>query len=63
MSQHGYPERLSGRSKALQEDGLCQPTIEVLVESLTGSAFQMTVSPHDTIYVIKTKIFRVEGMM
>ncbi|XP_013178319.1 PREDICTED: uncharacterized protein LOC106125594 [Papilio xuthus] len=62
MSQHGYPERLSNRSKGFQEDGPSQPTMEVLVETLTGTAFEMTVSPSDTIFAIKSKIFRVEGI-
>lgn len=35
--------------------------MEVLVETLTGTAFEMTVSPSDTIFAIKSKIFRVEG--
>ncbi|XP_053610794.1 AN1-type zinc finger protein 4-like isoform X2 [Plodia interpunctella] len=62
MSQHGCPERLSNRSKAFQEDAPSQPTMEVLVETLTGTAFEMTVSPSDTILAIKSKIFRVEGI-
>ncbi|XP_047535710.1 AN1-type zinc finger protein 4-like isoform X1 [Vanessa atalanta] len=62
MSQHGCPERLSNRSKGFQEDGTSQPTMEVLVETLTGTAFEMTVSPSDTIFAIKSKIFRVEGI-
>lgn len=62
MSQHGYPERLSRNAKAYPEDGFCPPTIEVLVETLTGTAFEMTVSPLDTILAIKSKIFRVEGI-
>ncbi|XP_045451575.1 AN1-type zinc finger protein 4-like [Melitaea cinxia] len=62
MSQHGCPERLSNRSKGFQEDGTSQPTMEVLVETLTGTAFEMTVSPTDTIFAIKSKIFRVEGI-
>lgn len=35
--------------------------MEVLVETLTGTAFEMTVSPSDTIFAIKSKICRVEG--
>ncbi|CAH0720570.1 unnamed protein product, partial [Brenthis ino] len=62
MSHHGCPERLSNRSKGYQEDGPSQPTMEVLVETLTGTAFEMTVSPSDTIFAIKSKIFRVEGI-
>ncbi|CAG9565058.1 unnamed protein product [Danaus chrysippus] len=62
MSQHGCPERLSNRSKGFQEDGSSQPTMEVLVETLTGTAFEMTVSPSDTIFAIKSKIYRVEGI-
>lgn len=61
MSQHGCPERLSNRSKGFQEDGPSHPTMEVLVETLTGTAFEMTVSPSDTVFEIKSKIFRVEG--
>lgn len=60
MSQHGCPERLSNRPKGF-EDGPAQATMEVLVETLTGTAFEMTVSPSDTIFAIKSKIFRVEG--
>ncbi|KAJ0174876.1 hypothetical protein K1T71_009984 [Dendrolimus kikuchii] len=62
MSQHGCPERLSNRSKGFQDEGPSQPTMEVLVETLTGTAFEMTVSPSDTIFAIKSKIFRVEGI-
>ncbi|CAH0694413.1 unnamed protein product [Spodoptera exigua] len=62
MSQHGCPERLSNRSKGFQDDGPSQPTMEVLVETLTGTAFEMTVLPTDTIFAIKSKIFRVEGI-
>ncbi|XP_060804803.1 uncharacterized protein LOC106134456 [Amyelois transitella] len=62
MSQHGCPERLSNRSKGFQEDVPSQQTMEVLVETLTGTAFEMTVSPSDTILAIKSKIFRVEGI-
>lgn len=36
--------------------------MEVLVETLTGTAFEITVSPSDTIFAIKSKIFRVEGI-
>lgn len=61
MSQHGCPERLSNRSKGFQDDGPSQSTMEVLVETLTGTAFEMTVLPTDTIFAIKSKIFRVEG--
>ncbi|XP_073962121.1 LOW QUALITY PROTEIN: AN1-type zinc finger protein 4-like [Choristoneura fumiferana] len=62
MSQHGCPERLSNRSKGFQEESAGQATMEVLVETLTGTAFEMTVSPSDTIFAIKSKIFRVEGI-
>ncbi|KAL4714319.1 hypothetical protein ACJJTC_009671 [Scirpophaga incertulas] len=62
MSQHGYPERLSNRSKGFQDESQSQHTMEVLVETLTGTAFEMTVSPSDTIFAIKSKIFRVEGI-
>lgn len=63
MSQHGCPERLSNRSKGFQEESAGQATMEVLVETLTGTAFEMTVSPSDTIFAIKSKIFRVEGKL
>ncbi|XP_052751190.1 AN1-type zinc finger protein 4-like isoform X3 [Galleria mellonella] len=62
MSQHGCPERLSNRAKGFEDEGPSQPTMEVLVETLTGTAFEMTVSPSDTIFAIKSKIFRVEGI-
>lgn len=62
MSQHGYPERLSNTSKGFQEDVSSQ-TMEVLVETLTGTAFEITVSPSDTIFDIKSKIYRVEGKL
>ncbi|XP_047992427.1 uncharacterized protein LOC125231116 [Leguminivora glycinivorella] len=62
MSQHGCPERLSNRSKGFPDEGAGQATMEVLVETLTGTAFEMTVSPSDTIFAIKSKIFRVEGI-
>ncbi|XP_045522670.1 uncharacterized protein LOC123713170 isoform X1 [Pieris brassicae] len=61
MSQHGFPERLSNTSKGLQED-MSSQTMEVLVETLTGTAFEITVSPSDTIFDIKSKIYRVEGI-
>lgn len=60
MSQHGCGERLS-YSKGFQEESANQSTMEVLVETLTGTAFEMTVSPSDTIFAIKSKICRVEG--
>lgn len=60
MSHHGCPERLSRRAKNFGEDD-GQPTMEVLVETLTGAAFEMTVSPSDTVLAIKSKISRVEG--
>ncbi|XP_063537362.1 uncharacterized protein LOC134746762 [Cydia strobilella] len=62
MSQHGCPERLSNRSKGFPDESAGQATMEVLVETLTGTAFEMTVSPSDTIFAIKSKIFRVEGI-
>ncbi|VVC95852.1 unnamed protein product [Leptidea sinapis] len=62
MSQHGYPERLSNSSKGFQEDVQSQQTMEVLVETLTGTAFEITVSPFDTVFDIKSKIYRVEGI-
>lgn len=62
MSQHGCPERLSSRSKNYVDDGNESPTMGILVETLTGTAFDMTVSPADTVFAIKSKIFRVEGI-
>lgn len=62
MSHHGCPERLSSRSKNYVDDGSGQQTMEVFVETLTGTAFEMTVSPSDTVFAIKSKIYRVEGM-
>lgn len=38
-----------------------EPTMEVVIETLTGTTFEMTVSPSDTISSIKNKIQRVEG--
>ncbi|KAG7312513.1 hypothetical protein JYU34_002034 [Plutella xylostella] len=61
MSQHGCPERLPNRSKGFPEEG-AGPTMELLVETLTGTAFEMTVSPSDTVHAIKSKIYRVEGI-
>lgn len=38
-----------------------EPAMEVVIETLTGTTFEMTVSPVDTIQSIKNKIHRVEG--
>lgn len=38
-----------------------EPAMEVVIETLTGTTFEMTVSPADTIQSIKNKIHRVEG--
>lgn len=35
--------------------------MELYIETLTGTAFEMTVSPFDTVISIKSKIQRVEG--
>lgn len=35
--------------------------MELYIETLTGTAFEMTVSPFDTVMSIKSKIQRVEG--
>lgn len=37
-------------------------TMEIIVETLTGTTFEMTVSAADTIGSIKHKIQRVEGI-
>lgn len=37
-------------------------SIDLLIETLTGNAFEMTASPSDTIAALKNKIQRVEGM-
>lgn len=55
MSQHG--SRPKYRS-SLQQEG----TMDLFIETLTGTAFEMTVSPFDTIMSIKSKIQRVEGI-
>lgn len=50
----------------MSEDGLSEPcdepSMELFVESLTGTSFQMRVYPTDTVLDIKNKIFRVEGI-
>lgn len=38
-----------------------ETTMEVVIETLTGTTFEMTVSPEDTVLSIKNKIQRVEG--
>lgn len=38
-----------------------EPTMELVIETLTGTTFEMTVSPTDTVSSIKNKIHRVEG--
>jgi len=35
--------------------------MDLYIETLTGTAFEMTVSPFDTVMSIKSKIQRVEG--
>lgn len=39
-----------------------EPTVEICIETLTGTAFEMKMSPNDTVLNIKNKIQRVEGM-
>jgi AN1-type zinc finger and ubiquitin domain-containing protein 1 len=54
MSQHGYEPTFNS---SLQQEG----TMDLYIETLTGTAFEMTVSPFDTVMSIKSKIQRVEG--
>jgi hypothetical protein len=56
MSQHGYQSTFNS---SLQHEG----TMDLYIETLTGIAFEMTVSPFDTVMSIKSKIQRVEGKM
>ncbi|XP_034230375.1 uncharacterized protein LOC117639087 isoform X2 [Thrips palmi] len=60
MSQHGYspPSNVETNGPPTEGDGI----IELLIETLTGNAFGMTISPSDTIAVLKSKIHRVEGI-
>lgn len=37
------------------------PTMEICIETLTGTSFEMKVNPHDLVLNIKNKIQRVEG--
>ena len=53
MSQNGYQRTFRS---SLQEG-----TMDLYIETLTGTAFEMTVSPFDTVMSIKSKIQRVEG--
>lgn len=39
-----------------------ESSMEIVVETLTGTTFEMTVAPDDTIISIKSKIQRVEGL-
>ncbi|KAJ9601205.1 hypothetical protein L9F63_000625 [Diploptera punctata] len=55
MSEHGYQGTF--RSSLPQEG-----TMDLYIETLTGTAFEMTVSPFDTVMSIKSKIQRVEGI-
>ncbi|XP_066994543.2 AN1-type zinc finger protein 4 [Anabrus simplex] len=55
MSQHGFQETLQA---SLRPEG----TMDLFIETLTGTAFEMTVSPFDTIMSIKSKIQKVEGI-
>nr|CAD7409706.1 unnamed protein product [Timema cristinae] len=54
MSEHGYHPSIHS---SFQHEG----TIELFIETLTGTAFEITVSPFDTVLSIKLKIHRVEG--
>lgn len=38
------------------------PSYEIIVETLTGSEFEVTVSDRDTVGYIKSKIQKYEGM-
>lgn len=38
-----------------------ESTMEICIETLTGTSFEMKVSPHDLVSNIKNKIYRVEG--
>ncbi|PSN38788.1 hypothetical protein C0J52_24638 [Blattella germanica] len=55
MSENGYQP--SFRSSHQREG-----TMDLYIETLTGTAFEMTVSPFDTVMSIKSKIQRVEGI-
>nr|CAD7573257.1 unnamed protein product [Timema californicum] len=55
MSEHGYHPSMHS---SFQHEG----TIELFIETLTGTAFEITVSPFDTVLSIKLKIHRVEGI-
>lgn len=46
---------------AEEAGGAAAGSIEIYIETLMGLAFEMTVSPNDTIGFIKQKIQRVEG--
>jgi hypothetical protein len=56
MSHNGYQPAINS---SLHQEG----TMELYIETLTGTAFEMTVSPFDTVMSIKSKIQRVEGKM
>ncbi|XP_026280933.1 uncharacterized protein LOC113208232 isoform X6 [Frankliniella occidentalis] len=60
MSQHGYspPSKMEPTASGSQQN----ETITLLIETLTGNSFEMTVSPADTIATLKSKIQRVEGI-
>lgn len=38
-----------------------EPAMEICIETLTGTSFEMKVNPHDLVLNIKNKIQRVEG--
>ena len=54
MSQHGYQQTFTSSHHR-------EGTMDLYIETLTGTAFEMTVSPFDTVMSIKSKIQRVEG--
>lgn len=39
------------------------PTVDICIETLTGTSFEMQVYREDTVLHIKNKIQRVEGML
>lgn len=43
-------------------DPFDEPNMEICIETLTGTSFEMKVYSQDTVLHIKNKIQRVEGM-
>lgn len=59
MSQHGYsPPSKMDSHRPPSQDG----SIDILIETLTGNTFEITISSSDTISALKSKIQRVEGI-